>query len=135
MSKIKVKILTIALLIFCQNACAIEYSCQGVLSEKDQKLLALSEHYIEKKEMPLLPHGENIYAELKEARNTGLIACIAIKFYIDHSLNVTNTKILNKKYNRSIGRNSIKALKKYKFKESSKDKEALVIMQFELDIQ
>jgi len=133
MKKYLVKISFIVTLMSWQNASALKYTCFDLLSDRDKIIFTKSEGYIEKSVIPSLPHGDNIYKKLQEAKRTGVIACIAMKFTINNILKPTNIKILNKTYNLSIGRKTVNALKRYKFNKNSKNKNAIVIMQFEIE--
>jgi len=101
-----------------------------ILDNEQRKLLESTEKNILEVSTPHIPHGENIYKELEAAEATGVVACIAIEFFIDEDLLVKESKILNKQYNRNIARNSLIALRKYKFKDDLKNKKAVVVMEY-----
>ncbi|PIP81394.1 MAG: hypothetical protein COW84_00080, partial [Gammaproteobacteria bacterium CG22_combo_CG10-13_8_21_14_all_40_8] len=127
------KILIITVALFCLPACATNYSCLDILTKKQKELLKLTESNILERATLTLPHSENINDELEKAKDTGVIACIAIEFHLDEKDVITEFKILNSSYNRNIARNSLRTLRKYRFSEDLKNKNAVIVMEYTME--
>lgn len=109
-------------------------TCLRTLDEKDKNLYNLTLSSIETAVKPELPRDEITHRQVESAMQTdGVVECVIIKFKLDKALKVHSETLVSDNYNRRIARNAVRALRSYKFKESTRLLEGIVIIEFKVE--